>query len=81
MGCEGSLSEPERSAGERSEAEDRSPPSHWATATAYATAYVLCVGLFQHILEREEKWNEWKNGGCEDFTKRADKEKMALFRR
>src|SRR5271165_6913857 len=37
--------------------------------------------VVRKILKRETYWSEWKNQGCEDFTQRKEKDKMALFRR
>ncbi|VDP16333.1 unnamed protein product [Soboliphyme baturini] len=37
--------------------------------------------VVKHILEREELWNEWKNNGCPDFTKMADRDVMRPFKK
>lgn len=34
-----------------------------------------------HILEREEHWNSWKNDGCPDFEKKITEETKKQQRR
>lgn len=53
----------------------------WKNSLNYKNSEVNHFQFFQKIMAREQEWNAWKNGNCPDYSEKADKAGMQMYKK